>query len=65
MNEVDARKDEPEARRTRSTVDSGAATGLGHVDGDPAESAALAAPEGEGTPAVQVTGETVEIASVS
>lgn len=65
MNEVDARKDEPEARRTRSTVDSGAATGLGHVDGDPAESAALAAPEGEGTPAVQVAGEMVEIASVS
>ena len=65
INEVDARKDEPDARRARPTVDSGAAAGIGHVDGDTAESATVAASEGEGTPAVQVAGETVEIASVS
>jgi hypothetical protein len=65
MNEVDARKDEPDARRTRPTVESGAATGMSHVDGGPAERAALAAPEGEDTPAVQLGGETVEIASAS
>jgi hypothetical protein len=65
MNEVDARKDEPEARKTRPSVDNGAAAGPGHVDDDPAESAALAAPEGEGASEVQVAGETVEIAPVS
>ena len=65
MNEVDARKDEPESRKTRPSVDNGAAAGPGHVDGDPAESAALAAPEGEGAFEVQVAGETVEVAPVS
>lgn len=63
MNEVDARKDEPEARMARSIVDSGAAAGVGDVDRAPDDRAAPSVPVSEIQPAVPVAGQRVEIAS--
>ena len=63
MNEVDARKDEPETRKARSTVDSGPAAVMAHVEGDRPDTAMMAEPGAEDPPAVQVVGERVEIAS--
>jgi hypothetical protein len=65
MNEVDARKDEPDARRTRPTADSGAAAGTGEVDGETDESADPGLPVGQDPPAELVAGESVEIAAAS
>ena len=65
MNEVDARKDDHEARKPRSTVDGGAAADSGDVGGDPAESAAPSVSMGQEPLAELVAGESVAIASAS
>jgi hypothetical protein len=53
MNEVDARKDEPEVRRAKSTIDNGAVAVVGQFEADRTHTALLAAPGAEDPPAVQ------------
>ena len=63
MNEVDARKDEPEARRAKSTIDNGAAAVMGDVEPARTDAAMLTAPGPQDPLAMEVAGERVEITS--